>query len=159
VVTRFAFWLSWWAICWGLWMLLVFKTEPAEIVAGAIAAAVAATGAEVVRAHGYGFRPELRWWRGLVRLPLEVVRETWLLIVVLVRQYTRGEPIEGRFRIVHFHECAGQDPRKQARRAVAIWRASVSPNIYLLGFDEDSDVAVVHQLVPTETPPKLDPSA
>jgi hypothetical protein len=160
VARRVAFWLSWWAFCWGLWVLLVFKTEAAEIVAGAIAAAFAATGAELVRSRGYApFRGELRWCRGLLRLPLEVSRETWSMIGLLVRHYARGEPIEGRFRIVHFDECAGKDPRSQARRAVATWRASVSPNTYLLGFDPERDVAVIHQLTASETPPELDPSA
>ena len=35
---RMTFWLGWWAFSLGLWMLLVFKTEPAEIVLGAVAA-------------------------------------------------------------------------------------------------------------------------
>jgi multisubunit Na+/H+ antiporter MnhE subunit len=154
------FWLAWWAICMGLWMLLVFKTEPAEVVAGAVAAALAATGTELVRSRGYApFSPELRWWRGLLRLPLDVGRETWMLIVLLARHYLRGKPIQGRFRIIHFDECEGDDPRTQTRRAVAIWLTSVSPNTYVLGFDPRHDIAVVHQLVPAESPPKLDPSA
>ena len=39
------FWLSWWVGLTALYMLLVFKTEPAEFVAGAICGAISATAA------------------------------------------------------------------------------------------------------------------
>ena len=154
------FGLVWWAIGLALWMLLVYKTEPAEIVAGAVAAALAATGAELVRLRGYApFSPELRWGRGLVRLPRDVLVDTWRMLRLLVLHFARGQPVGGRFRTVHFEACAGREPRKQARRAVATWLGGVSPNTYVLGFDERRDAAVVHQLVPSETLPEIDPSA
>jgi multisubunit Na+/H+ antiporter MnhE subunit len=157
---RVAFWLIWWAIALGLWMLLVFKTEPAEIVAGGAAAALAATGAELVRSRGYGpFSPELRWWRGLVRVPREVLVDTWRLLWLLVLHFVSGERIEGRFRVIHFDARAGNDARRQARRVVATWLGAISPNTYVLGFDEEKDATVVHQLVPSEQPPEVDPSA
>jgi hypothetical protein len=138
----------------------VFKTQPAEFVAGALAAAVAATGAELVRSRGFApFGPKAVWWQGLLRLPLDVLRETWMLIRLLVRHFLKGEPVEGGFRFVHFDECGGHDRRSHARRAVATWIGSVSPNTYVLGFDEARDVAVIHQLVPTKEPPELDPDA
>ena len=57
---RIAFWLGWWAVAYALWVLAVFKTEPAELIAGAVAAALAATGAELVRSRGYApFAPDL----------------------------------------------------------------------------------------------------
>jgi hypothetical protein len=152
------FWLVWFLICLGLWMLLVFKTEPAEVVAGAIASALAATGVELVRASGYApFAPDRRWWRGYLRLPGEVLRDTWLIVALLHRHFVHREPVKGRFRIVHFQDCAGDDPRSQARRATAIWLSSVSPNAYILGFDEQRDIAVLHQLVPSERTPDLEP--
>jgi hypothetical protein len=157
---RVAFWLAWFLAGLGLWMLLVFKTELAEVVAGAVGAALAATGAELVRSRGYApFGPKLGWWRGLARLPGEVIADTWLMARLLARHFLKGEPIEGRFRIVHFEDAGGDDPRSAARRALAKWFSSVSPNTYVLGFDERRDIAVVHQLVPTEHPPRIDPTA
>jgi multisubunit Na+/H+ antiporter MnhE subunit len=156
---RIAFWLAWWAICFVLWMLLVFKTEPAEVVAGALAAAFAATGAELVRSRGYApFAPRLAWSRGLLRLPREVVLDTWRMTLLLVRHFTRGEPIQGCMRIVHFSAGARDDPHAQARRAVAEWLGCVSPNTYVIGIDERHRVAVVHQLIRDELPPELKPS-
>jgi fatty acid desaturase len=156
---RIAFWLGWWAIAFTLWVLLVFKTEPAEFVAGAVAAAFAATGAELVRSRGYApFAPRLAWWRGVLRLPREVLMDTWRMSVLLVRHFTRGDPIEGCFRFVHF-EASRDDPESQARRAVIEWLGCVSPNTFVVGIDEKHHLAVVHQLVRDELPPELDPSA
>lgn len=156
---QIAFWLAWWATCFVLWMLLVFKTEPAEIVAGAVAAAFAATGAELVRSRGYApFAPRLEWSRGLLRLPREVVFDTWRMARLLIRHLIRGESIQGCFRIVHFSAGSRDDPHAQARRAVAEWLGSVSPNTYVLGIDEHHHVAVVHQLIRDDVPPELDPS-
>jgi multisubunit Na+/H+ antiporter MnhE subunit len=153
------FWAAWWAVAFGLWLLLVFKTELAEVVLGAVAAALAATAAELVRQSAYApFIPELRWWRGLLRLPREVAVDTWRMSVLLVRHFVRGEPIHGRFRVVHFETEGPDDRHAQSRRAAAKWLGCVSPNTYVIGFDEKRNLAVVHQLVPGDLPPDLDPS-
>ena len=155
---RIAFWLAWWAVAYALWVLAVFKTELAELIAGAGVAALAATGAELVRSRGYApFAPDLAWSRGLLWLPKEVVVDTWRMAMLLVRHFVRGEPIEGSFRIVHFPTGPDEDPRAQAVRAVAAWLGCVSPNTYVLGVDEKHQAAVLHQLIRDELPPELDP--
>jgi hypothetical protein len=158
-VQRLAFWLGWWAVSYALWILLVFKTEPAEFVAGAVAAAFAATGAELVRSRGYApFAPQLAWSRALLRLPRDVIVDSGRMAVLLVRHFLRGEPIKGCFRVVSFPEASRDDPRAHALRAVVEWVAGVSPNTYVIGIDERHHVAVVHQLMRDELPPELDPS-
>jgi multisubunit Na+/H+ antiporter MnhE subunit len=153
------FWLAWWAICMGLWMLLVFNTQAAEIALGALAAAIAATGAELVRSRGYApFSPDLRWSRALLRLPVAVLVDTWRMAMLLAAHYLRGRPIEGSFRIVHFACGPPDDARDQARLAFSQWLGGVSPNTYVLGIDERRHVAVVHQLIREKRPPNLDPS-
>jgi hypothetical protein len=155
---RVAFWLGWWVVAYALWVLAVFKTQPAELIAGAAAAALAATGAELVRSRGYApFAPKLAWSRGLMRVPKEVVVDTWRMAMLLVRHFVRGERIEGCFRVVHFSAGADDDPRAQALRTVAGWLGCVSPNTYVIGIDERHQVAVVHQLIRDELPPELDP--
>ena len=155
---RVAFWLAWWAVSYAFWLLAVFKTEPAELVAGAIAAAFAATGAELVRSRGYApFAPELAWSRGLLRIPREVVMDTWHMARLLVRHFVKGEPIEGTLRIVQFDPGPPDDPRAAAMRTVVGWLGCISPNTYVIGIDEDHSVAVLHQLIRAELPPELDP--
>ena len=112
-----------------------------------------------VRSRGYApFAPELAWSRGLLRLPREVVMDTWRMAMLLVRHFVRGDPIKGCFRIVHFAAGSDDDPRAEARRTVAEWLGCVSPNTYVIGIDERHQVAVVHQLIRDELPPELDPS-
>jgi hypothetical protein len=155
---RAAFWLAWWATCFGLWVLLVFKTEPAEIVAGAVAGAFAATGAELVRSRGYApFAARAMWLGALARVPREVAIDTWRMALLLVRHFVRGEPVKGCLRVVEFPLEPRDDPRSHARRVAVQWLGCVSPNTYVLGIDDEHQVAVVHQLIRDELPPELDP--
>lgn len=155
---RMAFWFGWWAICYALWVLLVFKTEPAEFVAGALAAALAATGAELVRARGYApSPPRLAWSRGLIRLPRDVIMDTWRMTALLVRSLIGREPIKGHFRIVSYRAGSEDDPRAEARRTVAVWLGTISPNTYVIGVDEEHHVVVLHQLIRDDQPPELRP--
>jgi hypothetical protein len=155
---RVRFWLGWWAFSLGLWMLLVFKTEPAEIALGAIAAAFAATAVALVRSRGQStFAPEAHWLLGLWRLPPAVLYDCALLTRALWRRVAHGEAIEGHFRIVHFDGCAGDDPQTQARRATAKWLGGVGPNNYVVGFEEKHDAVLVRQLVRTDRVPDVDP--
>jgi hypothetical protein len=157
---RVAFWLAWWGVCLALWMLLVFKTELLELFAGVVAAAFAATAVELVRARGYApFAADLRWLRALGRLPREVIVDCFMLTRALWLQLSGKKRIQGRFRVIHFEGCAGEDPRSEARRAVAKWLGGVGPNAYVIGFDEKRDIVLVHQLVATEHPPDVDPGA
>jgi hypothetical protein len=157
---RAAFFAAWWVISFGLWALLVFKTEGAEFVAGAIAATFSATGAEVLRAKGYApFSPDLHWARVLLRLPRDVLRDCSLLVRALAVAAWRREAIEGTFRCVHFAGADRGDPRGQARLAVAKWLGGVSPNTMVVGFDEPRDSVLVHQVVRTKSPPDVDPDA
>jgi hypothetical protein len=156
---RAAFWLGWWALCYGLWLLLVFKTEPAEFVAGALAAGLAATAVELMRSQGYvPFAGELRWLRALARIPGEVARDCLLLTAALWRGSVRRKRVKGSFRVVEF-PCGADDPRSEARRGVAKWLGAVGPNTYVVGFDEERDLVLLHQLVRTEQPPNVDPGS
>ena len=151
-------WLVSWVLLWALYVLLVFKTEPAEIVAGAVCGAIGATGAAVVRAQAkVRFAPARGWWRGLPHLPREVVRDTWLLVGVLWRVLVRREAVRGRFITLDFPGVEGESAEAVSRRAVAKWYGSVAPNTLVVGFDEDSERVLLHQLVATKDPPLCDP--
>ena len=154
---RAAFWLAWWAASFGLWMLLVYETELAEMIAGLVAAAVAATAVEAVHARGdVSFTVRLRWFLALWRLPYEIGVDCWLLTRALWRRLAHGEPLEGFFRVIDFN-TVGHDPRSEAKRAIAKWRGGVAPNAYVIGFDEEKNAVLVRQLVKTRLPPRVDP--
>ena len=153
---RLGFWLRWWVALFVLYVLLVFKTEPAELVAGALCAALAATGAELVRSRGdVHFAPGYGWLRALPRLAVEVVAQT-LRMVPLVWRAARGERIHGRMRCIAFPDASRKGPEAVTRRAVEKFLGSLAPNAYVVGFDQRHVVVVVHQLEPTDEPPRVD---
>jgi multisubunit Na+/H+ antiporter MnhE subunit len=159
-VGRVRFWIVTWVLLWALYLLLVFKTEPAEIVAGAVCGAIGATAAALVRAQqSIRFAPGRGWWRGLLWLPRELLVDTWRLVTVLWRVVVRREAVHGRFITLPFPGVAGESDRAQSRRAVAKWFGSVSPNSVVVGFDEDAERILLHQLVTTDEPPICDPWA
>ncbi len=139
--------MVWWVALLCLWLLLV-TVSLAEFFAGVVAAAIAATAAEVVRAQGLvRFDPDPRWLVRAWKLPRSIVRDCWLLTVALVR-HLAGHPVNGGFRAIPFRSGGG-DARASARRALVILAISVSPNTYVMGIDEDADLMLVHQLIPS----------
>ncbi|HEX3325975.1 MAG TPA: Na+/H+ antiporter subunit E [Actinomycetota bacterium] len=147
VRARIVWWVGWWLALLGLWLLLV-TVSVAELVAGMIAATIAATAAEVVRVQGLvRFDPDPRWFLRVWRLPLSVVRDCWILGIALVR-HLGGHPVNSGFRALPFRS-GGDGDRASARRALIVPALSVSPNTYVVGIDEEADLMLVHQLVPS----------
>jgi multisubunit Na+/H+ antiporter MnhE subunit len=144
VRTRLGWWMLWWIGLMALWLLLVSVTA-AEVIAGAVAAAIAATAAEVVREQGL-----VRLLR-LYKLPRNIVRDSWLLTVALVG-HLRGDHVNSGFRAIPFRS-GEDDARASARRALMVPAISVSPNTYVIGIDEAGDLMLVHQLIAS---PKAD---
>jgi multisubunit Na+/H+ antiporter MnhE subunit len=155
---RLRFWLAWWLALTGLWMLLVFKTDPAEVVAGVLAGALGATATSLVQAHeDLPVALRVRWLACLRRLPRAVVVETLWLAGLLARALVRREPLAGGFRTIEFPGARERSAHATGRRAFAKWFGSISPNAIVIGFAEDDDVVLVHQLVRTSEPPRVDP--
>jgi len=153
VARRAAIALVTWALLFGVWMLLVDTKSRPELVAGAVAAALAATASELVRAQRVAqVRARLRWllraWRPIVRIPLDVA----LVISTLLHpRRTRG-----RFRALRFR-APGDDPEDTARRTLAEGFGSLAPNTYVIGVDTNRRVLIVHQLVERGGAETLDP--
>jgi hypothetical protein len=142
------FWLRWWVGLTVLYLLLVFKTEPAESVAGVVCGAIGATAAEMVRRHGrLRFSPGWGWLPAALRLPRDVVVDTGRLVGVLWRVLVRREPVTGRIIAVQYEDAHRKGVNASSRRAVTKWIGSVSPNSLVIGFAEKHDRVLLHQLV------------
>jgi multisubunit Na+/H+ antiporter MnhE subunit len=132
-----------------LWLALTTTLDVQELVAGALAAAVAAVTAELVRAQGLvRFRPMPRW---LVRsriLPRRVLSDSVLLGRVLFRHALRREVASGAFRALGF-DPGGDDARSATRRALVIAAISLTPNTIVVGIDRNERLILVHQLAPS----------
>ena len=86
-----------WALLFGVWMLLVDNDSRPEVIAGAVAAALAAAASELVRAQRIAqVRARPRWllraWRPLARIPLDVA----IVIAALLRPRRALRNAEGR---------------------------------------------------------------
>ena len=147
-------WLTWWAALTVLYWLLVFKTEPAELVAGAVCGAISATGTELVRRHGsVRFSPGWSWLPMLLPLPALVVRDTLRLVGVLWRVIVQREEVRGRFVALPFKGAYGGDVETASRRAITKFVGSIAPNSLVVGFADRHDRVLLHELEPTDEPP------
>jgi multisubunit Na+/H+ antiporter MnhE subunit len=141
------FWIAWYLPLVVLWLAFVDTLATVEVVLGLVAAAVAATAAELVRDQDLvRFRLEWSWLRDLYRLPGQVLGDSWALAVVLWRQL-RGRPVTGVLRTIPF-PVERDDARSAARRALVTGAVSLTPNTYVVGIEGDEGFALVHQLVP-----------
>jgi multisubunit Na+/H+ antiporter MnhE subunit len=157
VLGRLRLWIAWYLSLVVLWLAFVDTFAPAELLLGLVAAAVAATAADLVRSQDLvRFELAPRWLRDLYRLPWQVLRDTWLLAVALWRHCT-GHPVRGAFRVVPFPSEA-DDARSAARRALVTALVSVAPNSVVVGVEGGEGEMLVHQLVPdpgSPVPPSM----
>ena len=77
------------------------------------------------------------------------VRDTGVVFAALWRHLVLRRPVAGAFRAVGFSR-EGHDARSVARRAVAKAAGSVAANTHVVGIDDQDDVILVHQLVPSD---------
>ena len=151
-------WAAWWVLCAAVWLALVDTLDPPELVAGAVATTLAATGTELVRRQRIvqmSARP--RWlryaWRPVLRVPIDIAR----LTAAAASQLVHPRAARGRFVALAF-PFGGHDAPDNARRALAEGLGSFSPNTYVVGVDPDRDVILVHQMVPSRDQAKaIDP--
>lgn len=147
---RVGSWLIWWVILMAFWTWIDDSILTAELIVGAVVAAIGATVAEVAQ-HQAASHIRIRavWLGAALRLPLSLARDTVVVFkaamaaVVLRRLPESGfaaYPVEG-----------GDDSAEGAtRRALILGGASVAPNSFALGIDREKDEMVVHHLVMPE---------
>lgn len=150
--SRVVTWLTWWVLMMSLWVALDDSLRSDELLAGAIAAAIAAVGAEMV-GHQAQTRYRIRaaWLLGAFRLPGQVAQQTLLVFGVLARTLARREPPpHGAFTEIPVRY--GDDtPLGVTRRVLLTGARSLAPNGFVLGIDHERDVMIVHELVPEVT--------
>ncbi len=141
-------WLAWFAALNVVWLLLVATFDLAETVLGVAASALAATAAEMVRrTRLVSFHPTPASVRGGLAIPGRSVADTWIVLRAVVGALLTGRRLEGRFRAIRLPLPAdGQEAA--ARRAMVTLGASIAANSYVVGFDDETGLMLVHELVP-----------
>jgi hypothetical protein len=140
-------WAAWWGVCAALWLALVDRTEPAELVTGAVVAAMAATAAVLVRRR----RPVL------LRLPAGVaaraaraaagqLTDLPLLVRVLARRGVLRADEHGTLLERPFPFTRPDEPRDAGERVVAQTLGSLAPARVVVDVDIERGVILEHRL-------------
>jgi multisubunit Na+/H+ antiporter MnhE subunit len=131
------------------WLLLTTTTDPLEMAAGAIAAAIAATVAELVRIQDLqAIRVRPRWLLRARVLPRFALADTSTLFAALWRHLLFRRPVKGAFLALPFDPGDEDDPYAAGRRALITAAITITPNTYVVGIDAGRKLILVHQLVP-----------
>jgi multisubunit Na+/H+ antiporter MnhE subunit len=150
-------WLIWWTVCAALWLVLDDTVTLPEVVDGAVAAAIGASAATLVRARShvqFAGQPGWArgWWRPLAHLVLDLPE----LTRALARALTGGDRDPGRVRTIDFSIRA--DARARAAQvAVASVAGSVAPSTVIIAVDEDGGQLIFHELTPRQDRARADP--
>jgi hypothetical protein len=125
-------WVSWWVILAALYLWLADNPAPPELVVGAVAAAIGATGAVLVR----------RQRRTLLRPRPAWLREAWRPLLGLYGDLVplvRALPRRG--------ATAGFVATPLGEPALTEALGSLAPNSIVVDVDHERGVALVHRLV------------
>lgn len=157
VARRVFAWTVGWVCAAALYLLLIDITDLPELIVGAGAAVLAATGFELAREQGIvgeSLRSHwlLRLYRPLLRVPLDIAVVSGMALLALVRR----PPAFGSFRVVRF-KGREDEPRETGRRALAEAAGSVAPNTFVVGVDGERGLMLAHQLRPTGGRETIDP--
>jgi multisubunit Na+/H+ antiporter MnhE subunit len=147
VASRLGSFLGWWALLTGFWVGVDWSTDTVEVLVGVAVAAATALLVEVVEYQTDTYvRLRVRWLLRAWRLPVEVLRDSGIVLAALWRRVVHGEqPASG---FIEVPTRWGEDSALgMTRRALLVGGKSVAPNTLVLGLDQGQDVLVAHRLV------------
>jgi multisubunit Na+/H+ antiporter MnhE subunit len=145
-------WLVWWVLCAALWIALVDRVPPDEMLVGVVAATLGATAAVLVRQQRrLVLRPKARWILRAWRPALDMVRDLRPLAVALVTRGILRRTGTGRVHELPF-DATGEDPESHAYRVLTATYGSVAPNTIVLDIDRERGKLYAHELVETGDP-------
>jgi multisubunit Na+/H+ antiporter MnhE subunit len=145
-------WVIWWALLAVLWLALVDTVVVPELVTGAAAAAIGATGAVIVRGQRrLLLRPRVGWVRFAGGPLRRTVTDLVPLARALWRRGVRRRDEHGALAEVPYAAVA-DDPRAAAHRVFTQSVGSLAPNTLVVDIDRENGTMLVHQLVPSGDP-------
>jgi multisubunit Na+/H+ antiporter MnhE subunit len=145
-------WAGWWIVLAALYAVLADNPALPEAATGAVAAAIGATGAVLVRRERHLLlRPRARWLRGAWRPLAGLITDVLPLTRALVRTGVMRRPSRGALAEIPF-DATGDDPEAAAFRALTETLGSLAPNTIVVSVDHERGTLLVHQLEPTRDP-------
>lgn len=153
---RIAAWSLGWLFAAALYLLLIDTPSLPELLVGAGAAALAATGFELAREQRIAdVTLQLSWLRRIHRPFTKVPSDIAFVSLAAIRQLAGREPACGEFRSAPFR-CGADEQIETGRRALAESFGSFAPNTIIVGVDEDRELVLAHQLRRTGGPEAID---
>ncbi|MFL5344549.1 MAG: hypothetical protein ACJ8AT_07135 [Hyalangium sp.] len=135
-----------WVLFFGAWLLFVGKLELAELLAGSVAAAMAATGSSIAWATDLArFGAHLSWVAQGWRLPLYMVTDTCEVLGILLRHLFTRHKAESLLRAVPYEACGSSDDAA-AMRALAITYTNITPSFVVVDIDREKRLMLFHRL-------------
>ena len=139
-------WLLVWVLSAGLYLLLIDTTSLPELIVGAVAVALAATGFELAREqHIVGASLRGAWLKGIYRPLAKVPGDIAFVSMCALTQLTRRDAQRGEFRAVRFRRREGEQ-LETGRHALAESLGSFAPNTIIIGVDSERELILAHQL-------------
>jgi multisubunit Na+/H+ antiporter MnhE subunit len=150
-------WLVWWAACAALWLVLDDTVALPELVDGAVAAAIGASAATLVRVRSHvQFVAQPRWLRRCWRPFVHLISDLPALAAALARALAGGDRDPGRVRTVDF--SVHTDARARATQvALASIAGSLAPSTVIVAVDEEGGQLIFHELTPRPGRERADP--
>lgn len=145
-VRRVSVWAAGWLLAGALYLLLIDNPDLPELIAGAGAATIAATGFELAREQYVAVESVRLGWlvRGL-RAVAQIPRDIVAVTVMAFAQLRDPQAQRGAFRSVRFRRDEN-DAREGGRRALAESFGSLAPNTIVIGVDPERELLLGHQL-------------
>jgi hypothetical protein len=149
-------WVAGWLFSAALYLLLIDITSLPELIVGAGAATLAATGFELARErHLAGERIRLHWLRHAHRAVIKVPSDIARVALAAIRQLARRDRTVGEFRAVRFRSDR-DDALAAGRAALSESFGSFAPNTIVIGIDRRRGLIIAHQLSRTGGPEAID---
>ena len=136
----------WWAVVgFAVWLAMAARWSKPEIAAGIAAGIIVAIAAALRPARLVNWRVRPVWLRDVIRLPVQIVHDLGLLTVALFRPRHQL----GVFRALPF-DVGDDGPEDAGRRALIALAGSIGPNTFIVGYDIERSLVLVHQLIENE---------
>lgn len=139
-----------------LYLLLIDITDLPELIVGAGAALLAATGFELAREQQIADLSVQAHWVGRLYKPLlKVPGDIAAVTLVALRQLRHPRQTNGEFRAVPF-KCGENERLETGRWALAESFGSFAPNTIIIGVDRERELILGHQLRRSGGPEAID---
>ena len=140
-------WVAWWVLGAALWIALFDRVPLSVLVSGALASALGATGAVLVRGQRrIVTRPQARWLWPALRATTRLVTDLPPAAGALWSRGVRRRPVTGTVHELPFAATA-MSPEDAAERVLTATLGSLGPNTIVIDIDTDAGTLHAHQLV------------